>query len=166
MSKSAMWGVAVLVVVVVAVVLVLILVPGSKTNKSTTKSNNAASSSSKNASDVKSIKSNFGTFFAVSTPMSVRERLLQNGSEFAQPMQSEFSQLDNEKPSVSISSVDLTTTNAAKVFYTVDLNGQPVLKDQTGEALLISGVWKVSDSTLCQLFSLSGTTPSICNNTK
>lgn len=164
MSKSAIWGVAALVVVVVAVVLVLIFVPGSKTNKSTTKTNNATLSSAKKTSDIKSIDSNFSTFFAVSTPMAERESLLQNGSEFAQPMQSEFSQLDNEKPSVTINSTTLSTSTSAKVVYTVDLNGQPVLKDQAGESLLISGVWKVSDSTLCQLFSLGGSTPSICNN--
>lgn len=153
------------VVVVVVVILALIFVPSKNNNNNSAKKNHGLSSAQKTA-DTNDIKTNFQTFFALSTTMQTREALLQNGSEFAQPMEQEFNQLDNEKPSVSISSVDLKNSTTANVVYTVDLNGQPVLKDQTGEALLINGSWKVSDSTLCQLFALGGQTPSICNNVK
>ncbi len=160
MSKSTIWSIAGLVVVIVAVVLIIIFVPNSSSSKKTT--NN--STSTKNTAIINTIKSNFATFFAASTTMSERQALLQNGSQFAQPMQAEFTALAGQKPSLTINSVTLSNATTAQVNYTVNLNGQPVLKDQKGEALEVNGKWLVSDSTLCQLFSLSGSTPSICKN--
>lgn len=160
MTKSAIWSIAGLVVVIVAVVLIIIFVP----NSSSSKKNTNSASNTKNTATINTIKSNFASFFAAGTTMSERQALLQNGSQFAQPMQSEFTALAGQKPSLTINSVTLSNATTAQVNYTVNLNGQPVLKDQKGEAVEVNGKWLVSDSTLCQLFSLSGSTPSICKN--
>lgn len=166
MSKGVIWSIVGVVVVVAAVVLAVIFIPGNSGNKTTIKktSQNKSLSTAQKTAAINKIKTNFTTFFASSTTMQERESLLQNGSQFAQPMQAEFTQLGSQNPSVTINNVELTDDTTAKVDYTVNLNAQPVLKNQTGEALLINGTWMVSDSTLCQLFSLSGQTPSICNN--
>lgn len=165
MTKSAIWSIVAIVVVAAAVVAVVLLVPGkSNSPKSSSTSSNTLTSSQQNAATTK-IKNNIQTFFAASTPMTTRENLLQNGKQFAQPMQAEFSQLANQKPSVIINNVSFPNKTTAKVNYTVDLNGQPVLKNQTGEALFIDNNWLVSDSTLCQLLSMGGSTPTICNGT-
>lgn len=162
-SKSILWSTIAVVVVAVAVIAVVLLVPGNKTNNSTTTGtvSNTLSASQKSQATAK-IKSNIQTFFAASTPMQTRINLLQNGKDFSQVMQAEFTQLANQKPSVTVNSITFPNKTTAKVNYTVYLSGQPVLKDQTGEALLIDNNWLVSDSTLCQLLSLGGTAPSIC----
>ncbi len=169
MSKSALWSIAAAVVVVLAIVVVVLLVPGKNnpgtvsTTKTSTNAKTASATKQKNA-DTNAIETNVKTFFAANTTIQQRENLLQNGSQFVQVMQGEFTQLDSQKPSVVINSISYTNSTTAKVNYTVDLNGQPVLKDQTGEALLINNSWKVSDSTLCELLSMGGQTPSICKN--
>jgi len=166
MSKSTITSIIAVVVLVIAVILIVVIMPGKSnkgTNSSGTNSSTAFTSKAK-AADKTAIENNVKTFFAANTTMATRENLLQNGSKFAQPMQAEFSQLDNEKPSVIINSINFTNQTTAKVNYTVDLNNQPVLKNQTGEALYITKTWKVSDSTLCQLLSMGGSNPSVCKN--
>ena len=160
MSKQSIWGIVVAVVVVVAVVLVVVLVPA----KTSSPTNSNTLSAAQKTADSKTVETNFKTFFAINTTMSQRESLLQNGSQFAQPMTAEFTQLVNEKPSVTVNSVTFTNKTTAKVIYTVDINGQPVLKNQTGQSVLVNNTWKVGDSTLCQLLSLGGSTPAVCKN--
>lgn len=164
MSKSAIWSIVALVIVIAGVILAIIFIPGSGKNKANNKTTNSSLTASQKAADAKTIKSNFSTFFAAATPMSQRESLLQNGSQFAQPMQAEFTQLGAQNPSITINSVSVTSANVAKVDYTVNLNGNPVLKNQPGEAVKVNGKWLVSDSTLCQLFSLGGQQPAACKN--
>ncbi len=166
MSKKLVWTTVSIIVVVVAVVLLVVFVPSSnnKSKNSNTATVKLSLNSAQKASDTKEIKANFTTFFAKNTSLNEREMLLQSGTKFAQPMQSEFQQLGTQNPSISINSVVFKTNTSADVNYTINLDGQPVLKNQTGEALLINNTWKVSDSTLCQLFSLGGKTPSVCNN--
>jgi hypothetical protein len=151
--------------IIVAVVLLVIFVPSkSNKDKSTITKANLSLSAAQEASAIKEIKANFITFFAKDTPLGKRELLLQSGSKFAQPMQSEFKQLGTQNPSITINSVNFKTNSSADIYYTIYLDGQPVLKNQIGGALLIGKIWKVSDSTLCQLFSLGGKSPSVCNN--
>lgn len=183
MSKSTMWSIAGGVVILAAVVMLIIFVPASKNKNSnntvskvantsankgansTTKTNKSTSqSASQQATETSTIKANYTNFFAKNTSMQQRQTLLQNGSEFAQPMQNVFQQLGSDNPSVTINSVTLKNNSTANVNYTVYLNGQPVLKDQVGGAVLVNNVWQVSDATICQLFSLGGQSPSVCNN--
>ncbi|MGH7234277.1 MAG: hypothetical protein ACREF7_02425 [Candidatus Saccharimonadales bacterium] len=160
LSKSTLWSILALVVVIIAVVLIIVLVPNNNKNNG---SNNSLSSSQKTA-DTQAATANFKKFFTISTSMSERQSLLQNGAQFAQSMNAEFAQLNNESPSVSINQSSLTNSTTVKVTYTIDLNGQPVLSNQSGEVLKINGVWKVSDATLCTLLSLGGSAPAACNN--
>jgi len=162
MSKSTVTSYVTLALVVVVVIVLILLVPA-KSNKAT--KTNVLSAQQKTA-DTKDINNNVVTFFAANTSLKERENLLQNGSKFAQPMEAEFSQLDQEKPSVTINKVTFINNTTATVNYTVKLNNQPVLKDQNGQALYIDNTWKLSDSTLCNLLSMGGSTPSICSNAK
>jgi len=160
MSKSTITSLVALVVVIIAVILIVVLVPG-KSNNGTAKNSNTFTNQQKNTA-ANEIKNNVQTFFAANTPMATRVNLLENGSQFAKPMEDEFNQLDNEKPSVIINSINFANKTNATVNYTVELNGQPVLKNQNGTVLYINKTWKVSDSTLCQLLSMDGSTPSVC----
>ncbi len=161
LSKTTLWSTIVLVVVVIALVLVLIFVPSSSKNKTASSSSSSLSASQKSAATQTAL-ANFNKFFNLSTSMTERQALLQNGSQFAQAMNSEFSQLSNESLSVVVNSSSLTNASTLNLNYTIELNGQPVLKDQSGEMLKINGTWVVSDSTLCTLLSLGGSAPAIC----
>ncbi len=159
MSKKTILSIIAAAAVVVAAVLIIIFVPNNN-NKNTNSSFTAADK----AAATVSIKANYITFFAANTVISRRQTLLQNGSQFAQAMQGEFSQLTNEKPSVVVNSVTFNGPSAATVNYTVNLNGQPVLKNQNGGAVKINGKWLVSDTTMCQLLTMAGQAPSLCQN--
>ena len=162
MSKTSIWSSLALLVVIVAIVLVVLLMP-SNSSKTAPNSSTSLSSAQKTAATSAAV-ANFEKFFSASTPMSERQALLQNGSQFASVMNQEFAQLAQESPSVAVNSSTLSDSSTVKVNYTINLNGQPVLKDQSGEVLKVNGTWVVSDSTLCQLLSLAGNPPTQCNN--
>jgi len=145
-------------VIIVIVVVVIVLVAKNNNNNSTTQS-----SAQLNA-EIQQIKSNWKTFFAYSTSLQGRENLLQNGNNFSQLIQSEFSSLASAKSSAVITKVNLTNSKTASVVYTVDLNGMPELNNENGQALLVNNSWVVSDSTLCHLVSLAGSTPAVCKS--
>jgi glycosidase len=153
-KKSTMISSIVVIVLAIIAVVIVLLVRNNNSSKSL--------STSQKTTYTKQIETNWGNFFKASTSLKNREAILQNGTAFAQPIQTEFNAFSTEDSAASISSIVFTTKTAANVVYTIDLGGQPVLKDQTGQALQIDNVWKVSDSTLCQLLSLAGTKTTAC----
>ena len=175
MTKLQITSLATAIIMAVAVAVVILAVPAkhvpvashakssvkSKILKTPVKEKN---SSTTKAVDTRIIESNVKTFFAANTSTSQRESLLQYGSQFAQVINTGFTQLNSEKPSVIINSVSYPGSKIADINFTVYLNGQPVLKNQSGQALLINNSWKVSDSTLCSLVSTIGQTPPVCEN--
>lgn len=146
---------AVIVIIIVAIVVVLLTRNKHSNNSSsfTTQQMNA---------DKQQITTNWQKFFAGSTSLQDRERLLQNGNQFAQTMQAEFSQISSQSPSATVNSISFINSSSANVYYTVSLSGQTVLSNQKGGALLVNNTWVVSDATLCQLLSLGGSKPSVC----
>lgn len=155
-NKSLMFGIVAVVAIAIIVVVVLLLARQKNSNHTP-----ALTAAQTNAA-VQQIKTNWKTFYAASTSLQGREKVLQNGSSFTQPIQTEFKALGSQSSSAAVSSVNLLNSTSADVVYSVDLNGQPVLSDQKGQALLLNNTWKVSDSTLCQLLSLGGDKPSAC----
>src|ERR1035438_3109586 len=86
----------------IVVVVVVFLIVGHKS------SNNPASLSQAQTKSAKQqIEKNWKLFFASSTSLQERENLLQNGSKFTQPIQSEFSSLGTVSSSVNVNSVSL-----------------------------------------------------------
>ena len=154
MNKSTLISSIVVIVLAIIAVVIILLV----------RNNNSSSTLSATVKTqyTKEIETNWGNFFKASTSLKDRESILQNGTAFSQPIQTEFNAFSTEDSAASISSIVFTSKTAANVVYTVDLGGQPVLKDQAGQALLIDNVWKVSDSTLCQLLNLAGTKTPAC----
>ncbi len=110
------------------------------------------------------IEKNWKTFFAASTPLQNREKLLQNGNKFSQPLQEEFTALSSQASSAVVNSINVENSTSASVAYTVELMDNRSLKDQTGKALFLNNAWVVSDSTLCGLLSMGGSHPSACQN--
>jgi hypothetical protein len=146
-------------IVIIALVVVVILVDKNHN------SNKGGLSLAAQNSAKQQIKANWQTFFAYSTPLNTRESLLENGSKFSQPINSEFSALSSAQSSATVTSVSLVGSTSANVVYTVDLNKQPVLTNQKGQALKVNNQWVVSDSTLCGLLSMAGSKPTVCQGT-
>ncbi len=154
-KKSWLMGLVGLIVVA-AVVVVIILVVNNNSSKTLTP---AQQTSAK-----QQIEANWQDFFAYATSQTGRQNLLQNGGTFSQVIKTEFTSLATAKSSAVISSVKFPSKTTANVVYSVDLNGQPVLTNQNGQALLINNVWEVSDGTLCNLLKQSGNSPTICKS--
>ncbi len=114
------------------------------------------------ASNISQIHTNWETFFGAKTPISEREQLLQNGSQFDSEIKSEFNSLGTSSFSAKINNIAVTSSTQANVSYDVIFQGQEVLKDQKGQAVLVNNTWKISDSTLCSLLAMAGNTPKIC----
>ena len=128
--------------------------------------NKSSSSTSLNQSQIsaakKEITTNWEQFFASTTTVQAREQLLENGSQFAGLMTTEFNALGSQSPSAIVSSVDVVSSTSANVYYKVELNKQPILTGQKGQAVFQDGTWKVGDATLCGLLSMDGQHPAIC----
>ncbi len=105
----------------------------------------------------------FTRFFDGNTPVDTRISLLQNGQRYAQILQAE-SRIPNAKAtSAEVSNVRVNGQQAT-VTYTVLVNGNPVLQNQTGTAVLEDGQWKVGDQSFCQLLPALRLPAQQCSN--
>jgi hypothetical protein len=145
-------------IIIVVVVLVVVLV--TRHNNKTSNTLTAAQITTAKHQ----IETNWTNFFAAATSLQGRENLLQNGSKYSQLIQAEFTSLASEKSSAVISSISIPNKTTANLVYTIDLNGQPVVNNVNGQALFVNNQWQVSDKTLCDLISLSGSKPSVCQS--
>ena len=100
----------------------------------------------------------YETFFAGTTPAATKVSLLQNGSSYAGVIQLQASSPTAKGTSAKVLRVGEVTAGSttATVTYTVSVNGQPALSNQTGQAVSENGTWKVADSSFCALLALEG----------
>jgi purine-cytosine permease-like protein len=124
----------------------------------------APASSSGNSAAVAQITANWEKFFNSSTPNSERVTLLQNGSAFSGAMSSLISLAPGL--GATVTNVTLNSATSATVKYNLTAGGTSLLPNQTGQALLENGVWKVGDASLCSLIKLvpGGSVPAACNS--
>jgi methionine-rich copper-binding protein CopC len=106
------------------------------------------------AKATKTITANFETFFSGKSSAKSKIALLQNGSKFSSIIDAQASSTIAESTTARVSTVTDLTKSSAKVKYTIDLGGQPALKNTTGSAVFQAGTWKVSDSSFCTLLAL------------
>lgn len=131
-------------------------------NNASNKTNTTATSTQPNSSTAAAqVKANWVKFFTASTPVQTRVNLLQNGQQFAQVIQAQASTPTAQATSATVSNVVVKGTTAT-VTYTINVNGQPALTNQTGQAIYINNIWKVSDTAFCGLLQLSGNVPQNC----
>lgn len=113
----------------------------------------APSSSSATAAQ---IKANWEAFFAGTTPAARKISLLQNGQTFSQIINAQAGLPIAKSTRAVVTAVNVTSATAATVKYSITLAGKTALADQTGQAVLESGVWKVGDSSFTALLGLEG----------
>jgi hypothetical protein len=102
------------------------------------------------------IKADWVKFFAGTTPAAEKIPLLENGQQFAQTIQAQAQSPLAKSTSAKVSSVKVTSPTAATVKYSILLGTQVALADQTGQAVLQNGVWKVSAASFQALLALEG----------
>ena len=110
------------------------------------------------------IKSAYAKFFSSKTALSTRIGLLQNGSKFTSVISALAKNPLASDTSATVSSVNLEGANKAKVVYTVNVSGSPLLENKTGTAVRIGGKWKVGYASLCKLIALEGPAPAACHS--
>lgn len=106
------------------------------------------------------IATNYQKFFDPATPSTEKLGLLENGTAFVPVLQGFASNPLAAKATVTVTTVAFTGASAADVTFNLCESGAAVLPNSAGKAVLVSGVWKVADATLCGLVKLnSGSTP-------
>jgi len=105
------------------------------------------------AAATQQVTQDWEAFFSKSTPLAQKATYLQMTATIQQfasnPMVGQVS--------AKVDSVKFTSPTQATVTYDIDgPTGTPLLQGSTGQAILQSGTWVVSDSSLCGLLSLTG----------
>lgn len=114
------------------------------------------------AATVAAVKNAYAKFFAPGTPESVSLSLLQDGPAFKTAIDAQAKAPMAQKSSAKVSRVSMQSANVANVVFTIYVNGQPVLPNQSGVAVREAGVWKVAGQTFCTLLKLQGSPPATC----
>lgn len=152
--------IAAIVIILVAAAIAWWLLATS--NNTTTPSTTGTSTTSQTATQ-NQIRTNWVKFFSGTTDANTKVSLLQNGQAFTQYVQAQSQSPTAQSTTASVANVSLNSDNkTATVTYTISQSGTPVLQNQTGQAILENGVWKVSDASFCQLLQLSGNVPPAC----
>lgn len=103
-------------------------------------------------------------FFAGSTSAPDKEKLLENGSQFAAALDAAANAPLAKQSGARVSRVTLLGPAKAKVAYAILLAGKPVLSHRQGTAVKVDGQWKVGTASFCQLLALQGGAPKACSN--
>jgi len=133
------------------------------TAASTTTSASVGSSTTSGASSdaVAAITANWIKFFDGSAPAADKIALLENGRQYATQIDAQAGSALAKTVTAVVSSVTVDSASTATVKYSLALGGTVALPDQTGQAILQDGVWKVSAASFQALLALEGaSTPS------
>ena len=110
------------------------------------------------------IKSAYEKFFSSKTALATRIGLLQHGSSFTPVISALAKNPLARDTSATVSSVTLEGADHAKVVFTVNVSGNPLLKNVPGTAVRTGGKWKVGYASLCKLIALEGPAPAACHS--
>jgi hypothetical protein len=139
---------------IAALVIVVALVVAACGSSSTTAKSTPSPSTSLSAAA--QIKANWELFFAGTTSATRKIALLQNGQQFATTIQAQAGSAIAKGTEATVSAVKVVSPTTATVTYSILLNGQPALTNQTGQAVLVDGVWKVGAQSFTALLTLEG----------
>jgi hypothetical protein len=117
----------------------------------------AATDAASQAAATKVIKTNWATFFKTSTPHATAVGMLQDGASLGPAVKdaAKIAKAGKTNESAKVKKVVFSPDGtSATVTYTLYGNGNPILKNTTGVAVLEDGQWKVSKITFCTLVGL------------
>lgn len=131
-------------------------------NESTTAATSAVVAGPADAATTKAISDAYVLFFDGKAAPDKRAAVIERGPEFLAQLQVQATDPQAQSTSVTVSAAKLTGAGHADVTYTLLMGGNPVLPDQTGEAVQEAGQWKVAAATYCALMSLTGGKSTAC----
>jgi hypothetical protein len=140
---------------------VLISACSSSPSSNTTSPSPSASSGS-SSSAVAEITANWKEFFAGTSSAARKVALLQNGQKFAAIIRAQANSPIAKGTQAAVSAVVVVSPAEATVTYSILIDGQVALSNQTGQAVLQSGVWKVGSTSFCALLALEGQQVPFC----
>ncbi|MEU1983002.1 hypothetical protein [Nocardia sp. NPDC019395] len=105
----------------------------------------------------KAINDAFVTFFDGKADPATRAGLVEKGTEFKPFLEGMASDPRAMGTSVTVFAVQVVDDKTADVTYTLLLGGNPVLPDQSGQAIKEGDTWKVAAMTFCSLLAVQGT---------
>jgi hypothetical protein len=108
--------------------------------------------------DEAEIAGNWEAFFDGTTPAGRKVELLQNGEQFADVIEARADSPLSQSTTAKVSAVSITSDTEAAVTYSILMGGQVVLPDQSGNAVLENGLWKVGAESFQALLALEGAT--------
>ena len=127
----------------------------------TTAPGGASTTAGASSDAVAAITANWVKFFDGSGAAADKIALLENGQQFSAQINAQTSSALAKSVTAIVSLVTVDSATAATVKYSLALGGTVALPDQTGQAVLQDGVWKVSDASFQALLALEGaSTPS------
>jgi uncharacterized lipoprotein YbaY len=135
------------------VALPLLLVACGSKSASTTPSPTPSASPSVSPA-VAAITSDWQKFFAGTTAAAAKMTLLQDAQQFATTIKAQASSAIAKSTQAKVTAVELTSPTTATVTYSIVEGGQVALPNQTGQAVLQGGVWKVSAPSFQALLKL------------
>ena len=100
------------------------------------------------------IEANWAAFFSAKTPVARRVGLLQDGKQFASVIKAQAGSALASQATAKVTKVTSVTSKQATVTYSILLDGQPELKNQSGVAVDQDGTWKVGVASFCGLLAL------------
>ncbi|MFG1773660.1 hypothetical protein ACGFIX_29130 [Nocardia salmonicida] len=111
---------------------------------------------------VKSITDAYVLFFDGKAPADKKVAVVEKGTAFTPLLQAQAANPQAQSTSVTVGGVKLIDANNADVTYSLLMGGNPVLPDQTGQAVREGGQWKVAAATYCALMAIQGGTSPAC----
>jgi len=144
--------------------------PSSAAAAPSASSSSTSSAAAAAAADAKTIAANWTAFFSPKTPVAQRISLLQDGQQFATVIRTQAAAGGLAAGATAkVTKVTVISPQQAAVTYTILLDGQPALSNQSGTAVYQDGTWKVGLASFCGLLSLenSGDTsklPAACKS--
>lgn len=119
-------------------------------------SSTAASSATTGHGAQAQIKSNFESFFRGSNGYSTKMSLLENSYLFSNVMQAQSNYFLARHAHVVVTAVGPIHGKTAAVRYNLYEGNKIALRNQSGDAVRVTGTWKVAASTVCGLLTLEG----------
>lgn len=164
-KRKNVWAIVITIVILCIIGFLVWWFGFSGNNNSGYNNTNANQTTPDAASTEATIKNNWTNFFDGKTPAAQKVGLLQNGQQFAPLIDEQDQSKTAQATTAKVTKVELNGSTAT-VTYTVYINGSPALQNQQGQAVLVNGAWKVSDTAFCGLLEMSGVTPPNCPNPK
>ncbi|MFC9659527.1 hypothetical protein ACFVJ5_04765 [Nocardia sp. NPDC127606] len=122
----------------------------------------SAAAATADATATAAITKAYTTFFDGNVPPAERAALVESGDVFLPILQAQSQNPQSSGTTVTVASVKSTGATSADVGYTLLMGGNPVLPDQTGQAVKQGATWKVAAATFCALIAIQGGTSTAC----